>query len=112
MNTAERLKQWFANLYEAQRFKLSMGEQGIDATGFNTVLGFLAEGVARAGYESDIYLAQMIGTHTAMRSMVEELQKIPGHEFTSQFHYPLILGVLIENAIEAVAQLKKEDREA
>jgi hypothetical protein len=112
VDTAERLKQWFKNLYEREQFKLSMGEQRIDAAGFHTLLGFLAEGVARAGYESDVYLAQLIGTHQSLRSLIEHLQKIPGHDLTSQFHYPLILGVLIENAIEAVAQLKKEDRDA
>lgn len=112
MDTAERLKAWFANLYQSEQFKLSMGEQCMAAASYHTVIGFLAEGVARAGYENDIYLAQLIGTHQSMRSLVEELLKIPGHELTSQFHYPLILGALIENAINAVAQLKKEDREA
>lgn len=110
MDPAERLKRWFANHYEQEQFRLSMQEIRIDVAGFNTLLGFLAQGVALTGYHEDRYLLQLIATHEKLRGMIEDLQKIPGHDTTSQFHYPLILGVLIEMAIGAVAQLKKEDR--
>lgn len=110
MEPAERLKQWFANHYQRETFRLSMEEIRIDVAGFNTLLGFLAQGVALAAYGEDRYCIQLAATHKKLAAMIEDLQGIPGHEASSQYHYPLILGVLIEMSLGAVAQLKKEDR--
>lgn len=110
MDPAERLKAWFAQVYERESFRCSMGEIQLDVRGFNTLLGFLAQGVALAGYGEERYAIQLVETHRKLAGMIEDLQKIPGHDTSSQYHYPLILGVLIEMALGAVAQLKKEDR--
>lgn len=110
MTTRERLKALFANQFNREQFKLSMGETRIDAAGINTLLGFLAQSIATVAYEDDRYLAQLIGTHMALRKIVDDLLKIPGADDTVHSHHPLLLGVLIENVIEAVAQLKKEDQ--
>lgn len=110
MTPRERLHEWFTNHYESEQFRLSMGEIRLNTAGFNVLLGFLAEGVALVGYEDNRYLMQLVATHEKLAGMIEDLQKIPGHDQTSEYHYPLILGVLIEKAVEAVHQLKKEDR--
>lgn len=110
MDPAERLKAWFKDCYERENFRCSFGETRIDIAGMNVLLGFLAQGISLAGYNDLRYRAQLIETHNTLTKMIVDLQKIPGHDATSQFHYPLILGVLIETALGAINQLKKEDR--
>lgn len=105
----ERLKEWFANHYHKEQFRLSMGEVSIEIAGFNTLLGFLAQGVALNAYGEDRYLEQLTLTHEKLRVMIEEQKKIPGHDQSPLYHYPLIIGVLIEMDVQAAVELRTED---
>lgn len=102
----ERLKAWFANHYEHQQFKLSMGETPLATAGLKAILGFLAQGAALAALNEDRYLGQLVLMHGHLSAMIEDVQKIDGHETMKEFHYPLLLGVLIEYAIDAVDHLR------
>lgn len=105
----DRIKKWFKNRYEEEQFELSMGNQRVDAAGMKTLVAFLAQGVAETGCHDPRYRVTLVETHMKLRAMIEDLQKIPGHEQSCAFHYPLILGILIEEALHAVLEMHKED---
>lgn len=105
----ERLKAIFADHYGREQFKLSMGERGAAASGVSVLAGFLAQGIAHLAYYDEKYLATLIDTHGKTCKLVEALKAL-GETNSPQYHYPLILGVIIEDALQAVNKLRKEDR--
>jgi hypothetical protein len=108
---SERLKKWFANHYNRDQFRLSMGEIRFETAGTNALVGFLAQGVALSGFNDVSYLCKLIDLHGHLSSMIEDLQKIPGHDSLQRYHYALILGVLIGQSLQAVAELHQQEND-
>ena len=106
MDPSERLKKWFEDRFNEESFRSSMGEISFECSGFNTLIAFIAQGVALTSYSDAAYLRKLLDVCVKLRSMVEDLQKIPGHQTTTQFYYLLAIGSLVEHSLEAVHYLK------
>lgn len=106
---AKRLKAWFKDRFERESFRLSMGEIRVDVAGLNTLVGFLAQGVALAAYGEERYFTQLAKVHEKLSGMIEDMNLDPNGQRSSVYHYSLLIGALTEAALCAVVQLKEED---
>lgn len=111
MTPRDRIADWFANEFKRGQFRLSMGEIEMHTAGMNSVLVFLAQGIAETSYGDEIYLIRLMKLHDKLTAMIDDLQKIPGHEVSGHYYWCLTSGCLIEYALQAVAFLRKEDRD-
>lgn len=105
----ERIKAQFADTFEQNQFRMSMGEIQLHSASMSTLLAFLAQAVAERAYTDPVYLVQLMETHGKLTSMMAEIKRHKGYETTGHYFWCMTSGTLIEHALMAINKLHKED---
>lgn len=105
----KRLYKFFQHRVQREQFILSMGEQPVIQASMKVVLNLLAHGLAGNSYYSPGYAIALSNAHKNLSEMLENVKKIPDHGRLYLYHFCVLTTSMIAMAIEAMAELHKED---
>lgn len=98
----KKLKAWFANNFERETFKTSLGEQDASKASMKVTMSFFAHGIAMLGVLDPRYLSQLVSLHEQLKNLCKTLEGHPLGRFDNAYYFSLIAGSIIEFAVEAV----------